>query len=426
MVMVAVSMVLLAAASVAAGAVVAVLALRRRSEVDAQERIDAAVAAVAAQLAERAAADRDAAIRQALEVAGEVQRREVGQALDAKRELIDSRLGHVEQALGDRMGQVNMLLNELKDATARSLVRVSEQLESHASATESLSTTADGLRRALASSNARGQWGERLADDLLRHAGMIEGVNYRKQASADDGSGRPDVTFLLPHDHIVYMDVKFPIDAYLRYLDATSDVVRERERDAFLRAVRERVRTLARREYGRTQARAVDHVLLFVPNESIASFIHDHDPTLPDQALSQKVILCSPLNLMALLGVIRQAIDAFAMDQRADRILSAMGRFDQQWGKFAESMALVGRRLESTTKAFDAMSTTRVNMLDRSLREIERLRADQRALDAGAHDGAGADAGDDADADADDDGDGGDGTRAAVLDLNGSRRPMGA
>jgi DNA recombination protein RmuC len=175
--------------------------------------------------------------------------------------------------------------------------------------------------------------------------------------------------------------------------------------------VRERVRTLARREYGRTQATAVDHVLLFVPNESIAAFIHNHDPDLLDLALRQKVILCSPLNLMALLGVIRQAIDAFAMDQRADRILTAMGRFDQQWEKFAESMALVGRRLESTTKAYESMSTTRANMLDRSLREIERLRLEHRPLDADdgaeAHDGAyGAD--------------------AEVLDLNGSRRELGA
>jgi len=418
--MIVVSMVLLAAASVAAGAVVAALTARRRSEGEAQARIDTAVAAVATQLAERAAADRDAAIRQALEVAGEVQRREVDQALDTKRELIDSRLGHVEQALGDRMGQVNALLSELKDATSRSLVRVSEQLEHHASATETLSTTADGLRRALASPNARGQWGERLADDLLRQAGMIEGVNYRKQASADDGSGRPDVTFLMPGDHILYMDVKFPIAAYLRHLEATSDVTRERERDTFLRDVRERVRTLARREYGRTQATAVDHVLLFVPNESIASFIHDHDPDLPDLAMRQKVILCSPLNLMALLGVIRQAIDAFAMDQRADRILTAMGRFDQQWEKFGESMARVGRGLETTTKAFEAMSTTRANMLDRTLREIERLRIEHRALDADDGADGGVDALGGAEADADD------GADAEVLDLNGSRRGFGA
>jgi DNA recombination protein RmuC len=337
-------------------------------------------------------------------VAGEVQRREVDQALDAKRELIDSRLGHVEQAVGERMGQVNVLLSELKDATSRSFVRVSQQLESHASATAALSTTADGLRRALASSNARGQWGERLADDLLRHAGMIEGVNYRKQTSADDGSGRPDVTFLLPRDHILYMDVKFPIAAYLRYLEATSDATRERERDAFLRDVRDRVRTLARREYGRTQATAVDHVLMFVPNESIAAFIHEHDPDLPDAALRQKVILCSPLNLMALLGVIHQAIDAFAMDQRADRILAAMGRFDQQWEKFTESMALLGRRLDLTSRAFEAMTTTRANMLDRSLQEIERLRIEHGIADPGELDGA----------------------DAEVLDLNGSRQGMGA
>src|SRR5207248_651534 len=110
----------------------------------------------------------------------------------------------------------------------------------------------------------------------------------------------------------LYMDVKFPLAAYLRYLDAGTDAERSAHRAAFVRDVRLRVRELAGREYTRQGSRpAVDYVLMFLPNETVATFIHECDPSLVDEALGQRVVLCSPLTLFALLGVIRQAFDNF-------------------------------------------------------------------------------------------------------------------
>ena len=60
-----------------------------------------------------------------------------------------------------------------------------------------LSSTTQSFREALANPNARGQWGERMAEDVLRHAGFIEHVNYEKQVVVE-GAGIPDFTFLLP------------------------------------------------------------------------------------------------------------------------------------------------------------------------------------------------------------------------------------
>ena len=55
--------------------------------------------------------------------------------------------------------------------------------------TQSLAGTANSLREALASSNARGQWGERMAEDVLRMAGMQVKVNYFKRTSlSGDGT----------------------------------------------------------------------------------------------------------------------------------------------------------------------------------------------------------------------------------------------
>ena len=55
---------------------------------------------------------------------------------------------------------------------------------------------------------------------------------------------------------------------------------RRAHRDAFLRDVRLRVQELAGRDYASVRATSpsVDYVLLFLPNETLSGFIHEHDP----------------------------------------------------------------------------------------------------------------------------------------------------
>jgi hypothetical protein len=128
------------------------------------------------------------------------------------------------------------------------------------------------------------------------------------------------------------MDVKFPLAAYLRYLDAGTDAERSAHLDAFLRDVRLRVRELAGRDYAHQGDQpSVDYVLLFLPNETLSGFIHEHDPGLIDDALGQRVVLCSPLTLFAVLGVIRQAFDNFMVEETSEEILGVLGAFEQQW-----------------------------------------------------------------------------------------------
>jgi len=144
-----------------------------------------------------------------------------------------------------------------------------------------LKSTGD-LNNVLSSSQARGQWGERMAEDLLKAAGLIEGINYEKQDTIS-GGGRPDYTFLMPPDRVLYMDVKFPMDSYTKFVSATDTGVMASLKVDFMKAVRDRVKELERRDYVvSTTQQSLDYVLLFVPNESITGFIHEADPSLID------------------------------------------------------------------------------------------------------------------------------------------------
>jgi DNA recombination protein RmuC len=172
------------------------------------------------------------------------------------------------------------------------------------------------------------------------------------------------------------MDVKFPLAAYLRYLDAESDAERTRLRKEFLRDVRLRMLELARREYAADSA-AINSVLLFIPNETISGFIHEHDSALFDDAMRADIVLCSPLTLFAMLGVIRQAADNLLIEARTDEILQHLGDFRRQWHKYADQLDRVGRSLASTTAAFDSLNGTRRRALTKPLDRIEALRVGQ-------------------------------------------------
>ena len=369
-------------AVVVAGAVGVALgvALRRRGAAPA----DALQAALGA-LREQAAAGRDTAVRAALEQAAILNRQQLDAGLQAgQRELTarheqsEARLDLVERRMRDELGRVGELVQQLGRHHAASLRGVEATLAAHAETTAALAGTTQSLREALASPKARGQWGERMAEDVLRLAGLVEHVNYEKQTAVTGGRAVPDFTFPLPKGHVLYMDVKFPLAAYLRYLDAGTEAERGAHRATFVRDVRLRVRELAAREYMRQGTRpSVDYVLMFLPNETVAAFVHECDPGLVDEALGQRVVLCSPLTLFALLGVIRQAFDNFMVEQTSEEILAVLGAFEQQWQKFAASLDAVGKRLDSTQNAYDELAGTRRRALERPLARLSSLRTDR-------------------------------------------------
>lgn len=348
-----------------------------------------AVAGALAAMREQSGAERDAAVRAALEQAAVLSREQFGSAakqareqsvaeLGAKKDVIDTRLDEMRTEMRTELTELGAMVKALAETSANKFGQVDESLRSHTEVTQMLSESARALREAIASPTARGQWGERMADDVLRLAGFVENVNYVKQTQLDGATGRPDFTFPLPKGHELYMDVKFPMAGYLRFLDATTDAERQAHRAAFLRDVRARVRELAKRDYARESARtSVDYVLMFLPNEQLTGFIHEHDPALIDDAMSQRVVMCSPLTLFAFLGVIRQAYDNFVIEQTSDQILALMGKFGVQWQKYVEQLEKVHVKFEQLDRQFEELMGPRRRQLEKPLQQLDAVRRER-------------------------------------------------
>ena len=290
--------------------------------------------------------------------------------LDAKKGLIDQQLHQMTSKLED----VSKLMKELEKDRVEKFGELASQLNTASQQTTALMQTTTLLREALASTKARGQWGERMAEDVLRLAGFIENVNYLQQKAINGSGLRPDFTFLLPKNLRLNMDVKFPLDNYIRFLETDSEAEKVKFRNDFLRDVKARIKEVTTREYINPEQNTVDYVLLFIPNEQIYSFIHEQDSSILDEGIRNRVIFCSPLTLFAVLAVIRQAVDNFALEKTSNEILSLLGVFKKQWDEFVKKLELLGKRIEDTQKEYESLATTRRRQLERPLNKIEDLR----------------------------------------------------
>jgi DNA recombination protein RmuC len=292
--------------------------------------------------------------------------------LEGKKELIDKTLEGVE----GQLKEVQKFIQSSDKNQATHLNLVVQQLENAKTSTEKLQNTTQRLEEVLANSKKRGEWGERMAEDVLRVVGFQEGINYLKQHSHekdDEGLSRPDFTFLLPQELKLNMDVKFPFDNYLRYLEEEGEADKELYKQKFLKDVRARIKEVTTRDY--INQDTVDYCLVFIPNEQVYSFLQSEDPGLLDEALKNRVVLSSPLTLYAILAVIRQAVDNFNLGKTNREILANLRQFRKQWESFIAALHKLGKRISDTQRDYDTLVTTRKNQLERPLNKIEGLKS---------------------------------------------------
>jgi len=341
------------------------------------ETVNASLAGAMHQMSERARLDREESIKMAAEkiaVSG-------GEQLGARAEVIDTTLKTFVGQMGQRLDALSTELQQLRQIN-------NTQYDNVGKAVEALARRTDNLSEILSSSQKRGQWGERVVEDMLRAVGFIEGVNYSKQ-DVNTVGGRPDYKFLMPPDRVLFMDVKFPLDRYADHFNADNDALRQQAKVEFVKAVKGHVDALARRDYTlNAKEEALDYVLMFLPNESISGFVHEADPGMIDYALAKKVVLCSPLALYSFLSVIRQATDSFHTEQTAASIMQQIAKFNKEWQNYVKAVDEVKDVFQKLTEKVESIGTdgTRFKKLNVPIKAIEKMRTKQGIMELPAGD----------------------------------------
>ena len=224
------------------------------------------------------------------------------------------------ESINNRLSEFQRTVADLRSDAADQSGRIDTELQR-------VAQEAGKLNAILANSNDRGDWGERIAEDVLRAAGFQEGVNYT-QTMKQPGGEEPDFTFHMPNGLRLHMDVKLPITNFRKFIEASDESHRKKARTAFVRNVDDMVRDI--RGYADLDD-SVDVVLMLIPNESVYAFMHEADPRAVDKALRHRVVLCSPLTLFSVLAIIRRAIENFRLERRSGEILKCLVAFQEEW-----------------------------------------------------------------------------------------------
>ena len=98
--------------------------------------------------------------------------------------------------LSDRLKSYEELVRKFESDRAVKYGSLEKGLKDAAEQTSKLASSTEGLRSLLDNSRARGQWGERMADDILRASGLQEGVQYKKNRALDTSTSRPDLSLI--------------------------------------------------------------------------------------------------------------------------------------------------------------------------------------------------------------------------------------
>ncbi len=258
-------------------------------------------------------------------------------------------------------------------------------ITSQAELTERLRTSTEKLNNILSNSRLRGQFGERVAEDILKAGGLVEGTHYTKNKAQDTVTTRPDFTFLLPDSHKINMDVKFPLENFSRMLESAGGEDENLKR-AFLRDIKEKIKEVTSREYINPNENTLDFVILFIPNERIASYIHENFSEIFDMAVSSKVILTSPYNLISFVSMVQRAFQNFYQKEHIRDILLLIGDFSKRYDLFKKRFEDVGDKINRARNSYEDVAEKSFKMLDATIGKIGRhqkgLPAEQAGLPA--------------------------------------------
>lgn len=267
----------------------------------------------------------------------------------------------LETAERDRIGSFNKI--------AESLAKQQEEIQRQRETTEKLNVTANNLKNVLSNNQLRGQFGEQVAEDLLRMSGFVINIDYLKQSS--ENQGRPDFTVMLPDGAKVNIDAKFPFNNLQRMMETEDPHLKNDFKKKFETDVKEKIKQVATRDYINPEDNTVDFAILFIPNEMIFSYIYENMNDIWKTAMENKVIFAGPFNFTAILRMIRQAYTNFKYQKDITKIINLIKQFEEEFGKYNKEFEKIGERIESLTKQYNTVNTTRTNQL---LKTIDKVR----------------------------------------------------
>ncbi len=285
--------------------------------------------------------------------------------LEARRKAID---GMIEPMLG-MLKQVDRKLADVEKERLQAYTRLTEQVTA-------LGQSASTLSRALRTPAVRGRWGEMQLRRVVEIAGMLHRCDFDEQPAmqGDNGRLRPDLIVHLPGGKKIVVDAKAPLEAFLDAQEMPDEEARTAKLQAHARQVREHMDGLGNKGYWEQLGDSPEMVVMFLPGETLFSAALQGDVGLIEHGLRQRVLLASPITLIALLTTVAHTWRQEALADNYREVARLGKQFYERLAIFAERFDDVRKRLDGAVQAYNEAAgsfESRVLVAARKLKDLE-------------------------------------------------------
>jgi len=269
-------------------------------------------------------------------------------------------------------------MNELRNVVASLQTNYSSTVgitETISKQIDSLNQTTSALQSALKSSSARGAWGEQQLRNVIELAGMLPYCDFYEQTtvSGNDKTQRPDAVVKLPNKGCVVIDSKTPLDAYLKAQETSDPTARQQLLVEHAKALAGHAKVLADKRYDEMFERSPEYVIMFIPGESFLADALRADGSLLEAAMRSRVLIASPVNLLALLLAVAKGWQAFQIAENAEKIASLGRELYERVETVLKSVDKTGRGLETAISAYNQMVGSIESRMLASLRKFKDM-----------------------------------------------------
>ena len=229
---------------------------------------------------------------------------------------------------------------------------------------------------------------------MLPYCDFLEQITV----TGNDKIQRPDAVIKLPNNGCVVIDSKTPLDAYLKAQETSDATLRQQLLNEHAKALAGHAKVLSDKKYFQQFDRTPEYTIMFIPGESFLADALRADGSLLEVAMRSRVLIASPVNLLALLLAVAKGWQAFQIAENAEKIAAIGRELYELVDTVLESVEKTGRGLETAISAYNKMvgsiegrmlSTLRkfkdVGVTSAELTEISNIESAPRRLAAPEH-----------------------------------------
>ena len=236
-------------------------------------------------------------------------------------------------------------------------------------------------------SKVQGNFGEMLLTDVLKNAGLVEGVHFFTQGVITDSSGHeiksdegktliPDVMVFYPDDTTVIIDSKVSLNAYKEYMVAEAVEARRKLAKAHVESVRKHVDELKSKDYASyipEGRRKVNYNIMFIPVEGAFRLMLEEDPVLWQVAKDNNVLIVSQMTLIIVLNMIQMAWKQANQEKNIAEVYKTAEELMSQLNGWMGSYVKIGESLEKAQTAYKESTKKLTESSQSVVKKIQKL-----------------------------------------------------